>query len=101
MEPAAGPHNLDEHRPRPRRLRCQRNVRGDVAYPGYVEKAPDPTDGRARLVHIAERGAAATALANRAVAEVEAEWSAQLGQQRMRQLRHALTRLRELTDPYL
>jgi 1-deoxy-D-xylulose 5-phosphate reductoisomerase len=39
-------------------------------------------------------------LAHSVVTKVEAECTAQLGQQRMRQLRHALTRLRELTDPY-
>ena len=67
---------------------------------GYVERVPDPTDGRARLVRIAERGAKASALANSIVIEVEAEWTARLGEQRMRQLRRALTQLRELTDPY-
>jgi hypothetical protein len=34
------------------------------------------------------------------VAEVEAEWTAHLGKRRMAQLRQALTRLREITDPY-
>ncbi|MEH1127976.1 MarR family winged helix-turn-helix transcriptional regulator [Micromonospora sp. CPCC 206061] len=67
---------------------------------GFVERAPDPTDARARLVRISERGARAVPLAAAVVAEVEAEWEAHLGKQRMRQLREALTRLREITDPY-
>lgn len=67
---------------------------------GYVERVPDPTDARARLVRISERGARAVPLAAEVVAEVEAEWEAHLGKQRMRQLREALTRLREITDPY-
>jgi DNA-binding MarR family transcriptional regulator len=67
---------------------------------GYVERVPDPTDGRARLVRIAPRGAKATALANRIAADVEAEWTAFLGEQRMATLRRALNRLREATDPY-
>jgi DNA-binding MarR family transcriptional regulator len=67
---------------------------------GYVQRVPDPTDGRARLVCIAERGAKAAALANRVVADIEAEWTEHLGAQHMRQLRRTLTRLREITDPY-
>ena len=67
---------------------------------GYVERVPDPTDGRARLVRIARRGMTATVLANRVAAEVEAEWTAHLGERRMAALRRALSQLRELTDPY-
>jgi len=67
---------------------------------GYVRRTPDPTDARARLVRIAERGAAAMPIADAVVAEVEAEWRAHLGERRWRQLREALTRLREITDPY-
>jgi DNA-binding MarR family transcriptional regulator len=67
---------------------------------GYVERVPDPTDARARLVRISERGARTVPLAAEVIAEVEAEWEAHLGKQRMRQLREALTRLREITDPY-
>ena len=67
---------------------------------GYVRRTPDPTDARARLVRIAERGAAAKPVADAVVAQVEAEWQAHLGERRWRQLREALTRLREITDPY-
>lgn len=67
---------------------------------GYVERAPDPTDARARLVRVSERGARSIPIAAAVVAEVEAEWEAHLGKQRARQLREALTRLREITDPY-
>lgn len=67
---------------------------------GYVERVPDPTDARARLVRVSERGALAIPIAAAEVARVEAEWEAHLGKQRTRQLREALTRLREITDPY-
>ncbi|MFR9774793.1 MarR family winged helix-turn-helix transcriptional regulator [Micromonospora sp. MS34] len=67
---------------------------------GYVRRAPDPSDARARLVTITERGAAAVAVARRAEAEVEAEWTRHLGRQNTSQLRRALTRLREITDPH-
>jgi DNA-binding MarR family transcriptional regulator len=68
---------------------------------GYVERVPDPTDGRARLIRIAPRGARATTLANTIVAQIEAEWTTHLGHQRMHQLRQTLTHLRHLTDPYM
>ncbi len=67
---------------------------------GYVRRAPDPADARARLVQIAPRGQAAVAVARAAEAEVEAEWTRHLGKQGASQLRRALTRLREITDPY-
>jgi DNA-binding MarR family transcriptional regulator len=67
---------------------------------GYVRRTPDPSDARARLVRIAERGAAAGPVADAVVARVEAEWRAHLGDRRWRQLREALARLREITDPY-
>lgn len=67
---------------------------------GYVERVPDPTDARARLVRIAPRGAEAMPIAAAALAEVDREWTAHLGVRQMRQLKQALTKLRDLTDPY-
>jgi DNA-binding MarR family transcriptional regulator len=67
---------------------------------GWVERAPDPTDGRARLVRLTDRAQQAIPIADAAVAEVTAEWQAHLGRRRMEQLRRTLTSLREITDPY-
>jgi DNA-binding MarR family transcriptional regulator len=67
---------------------------------GYLERVPDPRDGRARLIRPARRGLEAAALAAPVVAEVEAEWAAHLGPEAMAALRAALTRLREITDPW-
>jgi DNA-binding MarR family transcriptional regulator len=67
---------------------------------GYVERVPDPSDGRARLVRIAERGARSVQASAKIVADVEAEWTAHLGEPRMEQLRQLLTDLRTITDPY-
>ncbi|WP_233488922.1 MarR family transcriptional regulator [Blastococcus sp. TF02-9] len=67
---------------------------------GYVRRTPDPTDARARLVRLAERGVAAQPVAAAVLAEVEDEWRAHLGERRWRQLREALASLREITDPY-
>jgi DNA-binding MarR family transcriptional regulator len=67
---------------------------------GFVHRVPDPADARARLVRIAPRGQAAIAVARVVEARVEAEWTGHLGRQAASQLRRALTRLREITDPY-
>ena len=67
---------------------------------GYVQRVPDPTDGRARLVRMAERGQQVVILARKVEREVEAEWTAYLGEDVTAQLRAALERLREITDPY-
>ncbi|MFF8657679.1 MarR family winged helix-turn-helix transcriptional regulator [Streptomyces huasconensis] len=67
---------------------------------GYVRRVPDPTDKRARLVRGAEKAWAAKRVADAVVAEVEREWEAHLGKRRMKQLREALTLLREITDPW-
>lgn len=67
---------------------------------GYVRRVPDPSDGRARLVVIAPRGHEAVAVARRAEAEVEAEWTRHLGAKETAELRSALERLRDLIDPY-
>jgi DNA-binding MarR family transcriptional regulator len=67
---------------------------------GWVERASDPADKRARLVRITAQGQEAVPVAAAAVAEVEAEWTAYLGEQRMTELRGILNDLREITDPY-
>lgn len=67
---------------------------------GYVQRLPDPSDGRARLVVLSERGAKMATYANSVADRIEAEWATHLGAQRMRQLRETLARLREITDPY-
>jgi DNA-binding MarR family transcriptional regulator len=68
---------------------------------GYVRRTADPADARARLVQIAERGAAARPVAEAEVAAVEREWRAHLGERRWAALRTALTALRDVTDPYM
>ena len=67
---------------------------------GYVERVPDPADGRARLVRVAERGARSVEVSRAVVARVEAEWTAHVGASRMAELRGILTDLREITDPW-
>ncbi|MEU6255134.1 hypothetical protein [Streptomyces sp. NPDC047043] len=57
----------------------------------------------ARLTELAEQAQItkhAKEIADGVVAEVEKEWQAHLGKRRMKQLREALTLLREITDPW-
>ncbi len=68
---------------------------------GYVRRVADPTDARARLVQLADRGAAAREVARATEVEVEGEWSAHLGPRATEQLRRALTRLRDVADPFV
>jgi DNA-binding MarR family transcriptional regulator len=63
---------------------------------GYVERAPDPTDRRAKLVRLTERGWAAVPVALAAIADLTAQWRAQLGTAKFNSLLTALEDLNEL-----
>ena len=60
---------------------------------GYVERLPDPSDGRAKLVRATRRGQQLYAIAREIVAEIEADWTRRLGKAKMRQLRRLLEEL--------
>ena len=60
---------------------------------GYVERVPDSTDRRAKLVRATPRGREVYALAREAIVEIEADWTARLGAAKMRQLRALLEEL--------
>lgn len=68
---------------------------------GYVERVPDPADGRARLVRLTRRGQKVIPVARAEEQAVEQQWTEHLGARRMGQLREALVLLRQITDPYL
>lgn len=67
---------------------------------GYVERVPDPTDARARLVRLAPRGREAQRRARLMERRIDQEWERHLGKERMADLRRALADLREITDPW-
>jgi DNA-binding MarR family transcriptional regulator len=62
-----------------------------LASRGYVERRPDPTDGRAKVIAFAPRGWAAIEVALDAFDEIERELAATIGQRRIADLRRTLT----------
>lgn len=73
---------------------------GQLEAAGYVERVPDPTDGRAQLVRLTARANRVVAVANAEVERALAEWADRVGADRLRQLHETLTELREITDPW-
>jgi DNA-binding MarR family transcriptional regulator len=67
---------------------------------GYVERVPDPTDGRARLVRLTGRADAVVETANAEVERVLAQWADHVGSDRLQVVYDVLRDLRQLTDPW-
>lgn len=67
---------------------------------GWVQRQVDAADARARLVVPTARARQLAPLARAEEARVYAEWTAHLGERRMRQLREALGLLRDVCDPF-
>lgn len=56
----------------------------------YVERVPDPADGRAQLVRLTPRGQDLARAARAIIERVEADWGRRLGAPRLEQLRGLL-----------
>jgi DNA-binding MarR family transcriptional regulator len=63
---------------------------------GYVERVPDPSDRRAKLIRPTERGTAFMRAAYDALAEIEREWTTAVGAKALVRLRDALAQVRSL-----
>jgi DNA-binding MarR family transcriptional regulator len=57
---------------------------------GYLERVPDPHDGRAKIIRLTERGHEAQAVGRRLIEEVERDWAERIGSDRAAVLREAL-----------
>jgi DNA-binding MarR family transcriptional regulator len=71
----------------------------DLERLGYVERVPDPDDGRAKLVCLTKRGARAQEAARQLVAQIERDLSQLLGTRDFATLRGLLQRLHEALWP--
>jgi DNA-binding MarR family transcriptional regulator len=69
----------------------------DLERLGYVERAPDPEDGRAKIIRLTPRGAEALAAARGIFADIEARLSAAIGEERFAEFRAVLGELYALT----
>jgi DNA-binding MarR family transcriptional regulator len=66
---------------------------GGLERRGYLERQADPDDLRSRRLALTPRGIAMIGVLREAVAEVEATWAEQLGEERFAQLRGLLVEL--------
>ena len=66
---------------------------------GYVERSPDPEDGRAKIIRLTEKGAVAQQAGYGILDEIEAEWAERIGEEGVEQIRDRLTELLGLGVP--
>jgi DNA-binding MarR family transcriptional regulator len=71
-------------------------VVADLEELGYVERAPDPSDGRAKIVRLTPKGIAGVQTAERLFADIERRWGEQVGSRKMTSLRDTLESVIEL-----
>jgi DNA-binding MarR family transcriptional regulator len=76
------------------RARMTKQSVGEVATEleqrGYLERVPDPSDGRAKIIRLTERGREAQALGRGIIDEIERDWAERYGAERIAALRDAL-----------
>jgi DNA-binding MarR family transcriptional regulator len=68
----------------------------DLERMGYVELQPDPSDRRARLIELTDRGRSLVPVIRAAVADAQRAWEAELGEERFARLIEILVDLNEI-----
>jgi DNA-binding MarR family transcriptional regulator len=63
---------------------------------GYLQRMACPDDGRAKIIHLTERGREAALTGRRIFAEIEAEWAEEVGAEAVAAMRAAAERIVEL-----
>ena len=65
-------------------------VTSDLERLGYVERVPDPDDGRAKLIRLTPKGREAYAIGQLLIDEVERDWAQRFGEEGVTALREVL-----------
>ena len=65
----------------------------ELVQKGYLELKPDPTDGRASLVLMSEKGNEFLKLTIKYTQQVESQWSSQVGEKDFKTMKSAMTTL--------
>jgi DNA-binding MarR family transcriptional regulator len=65
-------------------------VATDLEQLGYVERMPDPNDGRAKIIRLTERGREALVTGRGLIDGIERDWAERFGEERIAALRDAL-----------
>jgi DNA-binding MarR family transcriptional regulator len=65
-------------------------VTSDLEQRGYVERVPDPADGRAKLIRLTPKGLEAWGIGRQLIDELERQWAERFGEERVAALRDVL-----------
>jgi DNA-binding MarR family transcriptional regulator len=71
----------------------------DLEALGYLQRRPDPSDGRAKLVSLTHRGWAAVRSGRAVIARIEADWAGRIGEERFADATAAMQDLLDALDP--
>jgi DNA-binding MarR family transcriptional regulator len=73
----------------------------DLERLGYVERRPDPADGRAKLVCLTDTGWQAIRQGRHVIESIESDWGSRLGEERFESLCQSLQALVDALDPHV
>jgi DNA-binding MarR family transcriptional regulator len=70
----------------------------DLERLGYAERVADPSDGRAKIIRLTERGRAAQSAGFEIITDIESEWVRRFGAERVAQARSLLIELTSASE---